>query len=496
MLRPAVSLAISRRNHPEELLLVERSKKLRHFGGALAFPGGTLDEADERIPVEGLEARDPALRPYVAAGARELFEETGIWLGRGGREPSPSALKEDRRRLLDEETAFEEILARHRQHVDARDLEPLCRITTPPFSPVQFDTWFLRALVPEATRVEIWDGELVAGDFAEPEETLVQWRRGEISVAPPMIMLLGEWAKGQERLGERISTLTESYRNGKLHRVYFSPGVLLAPMRTPTQPPATHTNTLIVGEERIHVVDPSPSDPGEQERLFDLVTELVDEGRRLEGILLTHYHPDHVGALVEMQERFSVPARAHRDCMERLPSARFGKPLEHEDDIDLGTAPDGTDGWTLRAYHVPGHARGHLAFRESRYDAIAVGDLVSTLSSILVDPSDGHLATYLDSLRFLEKVTEGTLYPGHGPPASPGRTVIRKTLEHRKERESQVLAALSSEPQTLEALLAKIYADVDPKVHGLAERSLLSGLIKLEEEGRCWKNEKGYRLAS
>lgn len=495
MVRPAVSLAISRRNRPEELLLVERSKKLRHFGGFLAFPGGTLDEADDRIPVESLGPGDASLRSYVAAGARELFEETGIWLGRGGREPSPSALKEDRHRLLDEEVTFEEVLARHRQHLDARDLEPLCRITTPPFSPVQFDTWFLRGHAPESTRVEIWDGELVGGDFVEPEQTLAQWRRGEISVAPPMVMLLGEWAKGQAGLGERVARLTESYRQGTLHRVYFSPGILLVPLRTPTQPPATHTNTLIVGEERIHVIDPAPSDPSEQERFFDLVSELTNEGRALEGLLLTHYHPDHVGALVEMQKRFPVLARAHRDCMERLPSARLGKPLEHEDEIELGTAPDGSPGWKLRAYHVPGHARGHLAFHESRYGAIAVGDLVSTLSSILVDPSDGHLGTYLDSLRFLETVTDGTLYPGHGPPATPGRGVIRKTLEHREERERQVLAALSSEPQTLRELLAKVYTDVDPGVHPLAERSLLSGLIKLEEEGRCWKSEKGYRLA-
>jgi hydroxyacylglutathione hydrolase len=113
-----------------------------------------------------------------------------------------------------------------------------------------------------------------------------------------------------------------------------------------------------------------------------------------------------------------------------------------------------------------------------------------------VDPSDGHLATYLESLRFLEGVTRGALYPGHGPPAAEGRAVIQTTLEHRKEREQQILAALGSEPQSVEELLKRIYADVDPKVHHLAERSLLSGLIKLEEEGRARKGKAGYSLAS
>jgi glyoxylase-like metal-dependent hydrolase (beta-lactamase superfamily II) len=112
-----------------------------------------------------------------------------------------------------------------------------------------------------------------------------------------------------------------------------------------------------------------------------------------------------------------------------------------------------------------------------------VGDLVSTLSSILIDPSDGHLATYLESLRFLETVTDGTLYPGHGPPTPDGKAVIRKTLEHRAEREAQLMAALATEPQKVQELVAKIYTDVDPKMFPLAERSLLSGLKKLEEEG-------------
>jgi glyoxylase-like metal-dependent hydrolase (beta-lactamase superfamily II)/8-oxo-dGTP pyrophosphatase MutT (NUDIX family) len=492
MIRPAVSLAISRRNRPGELLLVERSPKLRYFAGFHAFPGGTLDEADREVPIEGLS--DRALGPFLAAGARELFEETGIWLGRGGSAPSPDELREDRRRLLAEESSFTSILARHRQHLDARDLELLCRITTPPFSPIRFDTAFLRGVVPEDAQVEIWDGELVAGDFADAGETLDRWRKGDVRVAPPMVVLLKEWAAGEAGLHDRVRAMTDSYLKGSLHRIYFSPGILLVPLKTPTRPPATHTNTVIVGEERLYVVDPSPLDREEQERFFALLEELVAEGRNVEGILLTHYHPDHVGALSEMQRRFDVLARAHPDCMARLPEARFGKSLDHADELELGTAPDGSPGWKLRAYHVPGHAKGHLAFQESRYRAILVGDLVSTLSSILIDPSDGHLATYFDSLRFLETVADGTLYPGHGPPTADGKAAIRKTLDHRREREEQLLAALDPKPQRVVDLVRAIYSDVEPTMHYLAERSLLSGLIKLEEEDRVVRTDEGWAL--
>jgi glyoxylase-like metal-dependent hydrolase (beta-lactamase superfamily II) len=310
-----------------------------------------------------------------------------------------------------------------------------------------------------------------------------------------MVMLLDEWARGQEGLLDRIRALTESYERGVLHRVYFSPGVLLVPLRTPTQPPATHTNTLVLGEERLYVVDPSPVDASEQERLWAFLDALLGEGRELEAILLTHYHPDHVGALAEMQRRYGVPARAHRDCMERLPQARFGPPLEHGDRIELGNAPDGSPDWHLRAYHVPGHARGHLAFQESRYHALVVGDLVSTLSSILIDPSDGHLGTYVDSLRFLDTVACGVLYPGHGPPMSDGRAVIQKALAHRREREAQLLAGLSDRPQTPRQLVERLYADVPAAMHGLAERSVLSGLLKLEEEGRAARSNDGWKRA-
>ena len=492
MLRKAVSLAVSRSAKPNELLLVERSKKLRAFAGMFAFPGGVVDEDDKAVLVSG--EKDPEVALSIVTGARELFEETGIWLGRGGVPPSKTVLDADRRRLLAQEISIQEILVKYGQYLDARDFQPFCRLRTPPFSPICFDTVFLRCLVDEEAKVEIWEGELVGGSFVEPTCTLEEWRQGTLQIAPPMIMFLKEWSSGHRGAEQRIFEISDSYDRGNLPRVYFTPGILLVPLKTPTRLPATHTNTLIVGENILYLVDPSPSDFLEQERLWELLDGLVAEGRTIAGILLTHYHRDHVGALSEMQNRYKVPAFAHVDCMNELKGADFGEPLSHGDVLNLGIAPDGSSGWALTTYHVPGHARGHLAFQDTRYGALLVGDLVSSLSSILIDPKDGHLSTYLNSLQFLHTVAKNILYPGHGPPVQDGARLIETTIEHRADRERQLLESLNDIPQTAQTLVKEIYGGVPEDFKRLAQRSLLSGLIKLKEEGLVCHVASGYKL--
>ncbi len=498
MKRIAVSVLL----HPDDgsgrVLLVERNPELKFFGGYHAFPGGTLDAQDQEVPVENLptmgEAAIDEFQSFVAAAARELFEETGVWLGRGTRTVDRDTLDRFRRRLLADEISFLEILKETGHVVDARDFEPLCRITTPPFVPVRYDTWFLRCRMPKGARAEILPGELVSGDFILPGPTLDLWREGELLIAAPVLIMLEEMARGDDRFVERIRSLTASYDRGKLHRVFFTPGILLAPLKTPTQPPATHTNTFIVGHERLFVVDPAPYEAVEQTKLWELLEELRSEGRELAGILLTHGHPDHVGAVAECAKRLDLPVYAHPDAARSYPDLEIGVPVEHGYELELGTTPDGRSDWKLHAYFTPGHAPGHLVFKESRYQALLAGDLVSTLSSILIDPSDGHLRTYLESLESVIPYADGTVYPSHGPPARDGRKALQKQLRHRQAREKQILEALSEGPQSLPVLLQTVYTDVDVSLHGLAKRSLLSGLIKLEEEGRVRQTGDLYSL--
>ena len=275
----------------------------------------------------------------------------------------------------------------------------------------------------------------------------------------------------------------------KLHH-----GILHVPLETPTKLPATHTNAYLVGDQKLYLIDPSTPDPSEQEKLWTLLDEATAEGRTLQGVLLTHEHPDHIGAVEETLRRYELPIYAHRLAAQSLPHIAFSDFLEHGQELELGPSPEGEAGWKLKIYHLPGHAPGHLVFQETCYQAVIVGDLISTLSSILIDPKDGHLATYIESLRFLESITHGYLYPGHGPPAKEGPLVIKRTLRHRQKREQRLLEALDHTPRTLEAILPKVYVKIDRNVAKYAERSLLSGLVKLVEEGRVVETAEGYRL--
>ena len=125
-----------------------------------------------------------------------------------------------------------------------------------------------------------------------------------------------------------------------------------------------------------------------------------------------------------------------------------------------------------------------------------VGDMVASVGSIIIDPSEGDMAAYLDSLRRIRDRKPRILLPAHGFAIADPQAIIEQYLAHRLMRESRVLAALSVEPQSLETLVIKVYHDTPSVLHGLAQRSLLSHLMKLAEEARASQSASGWLLGS
>src|SRR5690606_18130062 len=227
--RERVASAVLLLDDRGHVFLVERAPELRFFGGYWALPGGV------RGPEDGPDDPERGDAPALArCAARELFEETGVALLPGARSAAAEAREAVRSALLaDDPTAWRAWADR-----STPELRTVCRIRTPPFAPVLYDTLFFLAHLPPGEQPNVREGELVRGAFFAPEEALAAWRRGEMEIVPPVLILLELLAGSDvEEFVRRADAIAETYRQGTLHRVRFSPGILMASLRTPTLPP-------------------------------------------------------------------------------------------------------------------------------------------------------------------------------------------------------------------------------------------------------------------
>src|SRR5262249_53163452 len=149
----------------------------------------------------------------------------------------------------------------------------------------------------------------------------------------------------------------------------------------------------------------------------------------------------------------------------------------HEGDrLDLGVAPHGRGRWHLEAIHTPGHAPGHLAFYEPSYQLLFAGDMVSTVSSVVIAPPEGDLSEYLASLRRLQGCPARLRLPAHGPVSARSAFVLQEALAHRAKREEQLLQALAGGPRTIPEIALEMYRGLPADLMQWAELQLLAGL--------------------
>jgi glyoxylase-like metal-dependent hydrolase (beta-lactamase superfamily II)/8-oxo-dGTP pyrophosphatase MutT (NUDIX family) len=482
----AASVLLARAPGAAEVFLVSRAPNLRFMGGFTAFPGGKVQAEDASL------VRDvPGLCIRHVAAVRELFEETGVLLARlpdGSFPPGGAELARWRRRLLAEEGTFPHLLAGLRLRLHPADLRAAGALVTPEFAPVRFDTAFFVAVLPPGQQAEVWPGELTGGAWQTAAAALAAWTAGTTLLSPPTVSLL-EAIRGRpvEDLPERARPLLDALAAGALPPIWFSPAVRMIPLHCQGLPPSTHTNAYLAGTGPRYLLDPGPTDDDEQRRLFEaLDAHHRGPGRPLDAVVLTHHHPDHVGAADACARRYGVPVLAHPLTARALAGkVAVDRGLADGAPLDLGPAPDGNGRWHLEAVHTPGHAAGHLAFYEPRYRLLFAGDMVSTLSSIIIAPPEGDLAVYLASLRRLQQYPARLLLPAHGPPSSRPAFLLEEALAHRAQREEQLLQALRPDPRTLPDLTLELYRGLPANLMPLARLQTLAGLRKLEREGRA-----------
>jgi glyoxylase-like metal-dependent hydrolase (beta-lactamase superfamily II)/8-oxo-dGTP pyrophosphatase MutT (NUDIX family) len=480
----AASVLLVRAPGSREILLVGRAPGLRFMGGFHAFPGGKVHTSDAVL------AAGPGLSARHVAAVRELFEETGVLLARredGTYPTAGEALAEARRELLAERVEFAAVLARLGLRLRADDLMPTANLVTPAFAPVRFDTAFFVATLPPGQQAEVWPGELTDGSWQSAGDALDAWTAGRVLLSPPTVSLLEVIRdRAVADLPARFGPVQGRLDAGGLPPIWFSPAVQMVPLRTCALPPSTHTNAWLVGTGPMYLLDPGPDDPAEQGRLFEALDEAAAAGRRLSAVVLTHHHPDHIGAAAACARRYGVPVRGHPRTAQLLAGkVEVRGDLGDGDRLDLGPAPDGTGRWDLRTVFTPGHAEDHLAFFEPHYRLLFAGDVVSTMSSVIVGPPGGDLAAYLDSLRRLQALQARLLLPAHGGPSARPAFVLDECLAHRLQREQQLCELLGDGPQSVADLAAVIYPGLPAPMMRFAEMQVLGGLLKLQREGRA-----------
>jgi glyoxylase-like metal-dependent hydrolase (beta-lactamase superfamily II) len=267
------------------------------------------------------------------------------------------------------------------------------------------------------------------------------------------------------------------------------------------------TGTYIVGSGNVAVVDPGPVLASHRDALAAAL-----DGERVRAICITHCHSDHSPLAAWLRAETGAPTIGFGphpppppvDDADREPDRggdAHGDEVDDEIDdgvrveetLDLDFDPDvrvvdgelaaAGHGWALTAVHTPGHTSNHLCYALAEEHGLFTGDHVMGWSTTVVSPPDGDMAAYIASLRAVAGRDDGVLWPTHGPPVTDPRPYVTALVEHRLEREAQVLAAVRRGVGDIVTIVDELYADVGPELHKPARRSVLAHLVKLVAEG-------------
>jgi glyoxylase-like metal-dependent hydrolase (beta-lactamase superfamily II) len=255
------------------------------------------------------------------------------------------------------------------------------------------------------------------------------------------------------------------------------------------------TGTYIVGEGEVAVVDPGPLLDAHRDAL---AAALGDE--RVTAICVTHCHIDHSPLAAWLKEETGAPTMAFGP--HPRPETDDADAVKVEEAVDLAFEPDvriadgevaaSGPGWTISGVHTPGHTSNHMCFAVAELGVLFPGDHVMGWSTTVLSPPDGDMATYIDSLRKVAGRHDRTYWPTHGPAITEPQRYVESLVEHRLQRERQVLDAVRAGVRAIPDIVDLLYADVAPELHEPAGRSVLAHLVKLTADGSVRDGPDGY----
>jgi glyoxylase-like metal-dependent hydrolase (beta-lactamase superfamily II)/8-oxo-dGTP pyrophosphatase MutT (NUDIX family) len=521
--RPAATVLLLRDGAAGvEVLMTRRSPTASFAPGAYVFPGGAIDAQD--AGAHALAARRPGqddvrLTQAIAA-IRESFEELGVLLARHA-DGQPATARDVA--TLDRHGPFFAQCQARGLTLAADQVFVLAHWITDRDLPRRFDVPFLVARMPEGQQPQADEAEQFEPVWVRPAEALARHQAGQFFMIFPTIRTLERLQKFgsvQEALaacaGEQ-PLWTSCPRAGLLqgaearymeHEMPYGELALVCPdgqmlhhldwrtdqavpllknvMRLTAPNPGVMTgpgtNSYIVGDPATGylVIDPGPNDPAHIDRLWRAT------GGQIRMIVCTHSHPDHSPGARPLQTLC-----AHKPPILGLPSAPTARAAsEFQPDRALADGErlvleGGGQQHTLLVMHTPGHAANHLCLVLVEDGLLFSGDHILNGSTTVVDPPDGDMTAYLDSLDALHAACGAHgiefILPAHGYVLGFARLAIAQLKSHRLQREAKVLAAMRARPGgSLEDWVELAYDDVPPRMWPVAKRSLLAHVQRIE----------------
>lgn len=289
--------------------------------------------------------------------------------------------------------------------------------------------------------------------------------------------------------------------------VQVSPLVQRVIAKNPSKFTYLGTGTYLIGDRDVAVIDPGPQFEPHRAAL-----ELALAGRTVRAILVTHCHSDHSPLSAWLHDVTGAPRVAfgpHRVNLDWIDDDEPEEPTEEEkaeaaaaeadgsarmeESLDLDFRPDvaiadgevaaAGDGWTITAVHTPGHTSNHMAYALVEERALFTGDHIMGWSTTVITPPDGDMRAYFESLHKVRARHDDVLWPTHGAPVRDAATFVDAFLQHRLDREAGVLAAVRAGTALVPDMVRQLYVGVNERLYKAAGRSVLSHLIKLQQDG-------------
>ena len=261
----------------------------------------------------------------------------------------------------------------------------------------------------------------------------------------------------------------------------LEPGIARVLARNPSAFTYTGTQTYLVGDSEVAVIDPGPDEP---EHLNALVTAIG--GRPVAAIMCTHTHRDHSPAAKPLAAATGAPIIGCAPLVldDAGPRADAAFDRSYAPDRVLAEGEDvAVGGRKLVALATPGHTSNHLCFALEGSGVLFTGDHVMGWSTTVVFPPDGDMAAYMASLARLQQRDDRIYYPAHGPAVTNPRQLVRGFIRHRLQREQQILALVEGASRTIPEIVAAAYKGLDPRLVTAAGGSVLAHLRDLEARG-------------